>query len=101
MAWASSETPTDAVFAVIGYPADRGVVDWFPAVSGRENLTTWQGTEWIRSGFRREEATAVANCRTPDCLPYADYYVLRPQCCPEIEETVESVEPNTFRATTE
>ena len=43
--------PARRDFAVIGYPADRGLVEWFPALSGRENLTTWQGTECIRMGI--------------------------------------------------
>ena len=91
MAWASSETPPDAVFAVIGYPADRGVVEWFPALSGRENLTTWQGTEWVPGGFGRAEATAAANCREPACLPEAEYYVLRPGCCPDLANELRPV----------
>jgi hypothetical protein len=96
MLWAATETPTDATFAVIGYPADRGVVDWFPALSKRENVTTWQGTEWIPGGFQREEATAISNCRMPNCLPDANYYVLRPRCCAHIEEQLKFVIPTVF-----
>ena len=51
MAWAASETQSDATFAVIGYPADRGMVDWFPALSQRESVTTWQGSEWVPNGY--------------------------------------------------
>jgi hypothetical protein len=95
--WASSETPPGAVFAVIGYPADRGMVDWFPALSERENISTWQGTEWIPGGFRRDEATAISNCRTPDCLPsQADYYVLRPDCCPDLLPGMKPVRSGVF-----
>ena len=96
MAWAASETPADATFAVIGYPADRGFVEWFPALSGRENVTTWQGTEWVPGGFRREEATTISNCRDPDCLPEADYYVLRPGCCPDLDSSLREVRPGVF-----
>ncbi len=41
-----------------------GFVEWFPALSGRENLTTWQGTEWIPDGFPRAEATLGSSCRS-------------------------------------
>jgi hypothetical protein len=84
MAWASSETPTDATFAVIGYPIDRGFVEWFPALSGRENVTTWQGTEWLPRGSRQAQATAVSRCRASNCLPKAGYYVLKQDCCPDL-----------------
>ena len=96
MAWAASETPSDATFAVIGYPADRGMVDWFPALSQRENVTTWQGSEWVPSGYRRNEATEASRCRTLECLPEADYYVLRPGCCPDIAAELRSVRPSVF-----
>jgi hypothetical protein len=96
MAWAASETPADATFAVIGYPADRGVVDWFPALSHRENVTTWQGSEWIPGGFHRQEATLAAGCKTLGCLPDADYYVLRPGCCPEIASELNPVRPGVY-----
>ena len=32
MAWARAESPREATFAVVGYPADRGMVEWFPGV---------------------------------------------------------------------
>jgi hypothetical protein len=69
---------------VIGYPADRGVVEWFPALADRVNLTTWQGTEWLASGSRRPMATAWAECEIASCLPTADFYVVREGCCPEL-----------------
>lgn len=96
MAWASTETPADATFAVIGYPADRGFVDWFPALSGRENVSTWQGTEWIPGGLRRHEASEAANCRSISCLPAADYYVLRGDCCFEIAKVLRSVHADVY-----
>ncbi len=97
MAWAASQAPPDATFAVIGYPADRGVVEWFPALSGRENVTTWQGSEWVPgAGDRRSEATAAAQCRTLECLPEADYYVLRPGCCSEIASRLSPIRPGVF-----
>jgi hypothetical protein len=96
MAWAAQETPADATFAVIGYPADRGVVEWFPALSGRVNVTTWQGTEWVSTGDRRTHATAGSNCRDPVCLPEADYYILRPDCCPELVAALVKHRPGIF-----
>ena len=71
MPWAEAETPPDATFAVIGYPADRGFIDWFPALSRRENFTTWQGTEWIPDAYtgrklpRRHAAAPPIASRMP------------------------------------
>ena len=93
MAWAARETAPEATFAVIGYSADRGVVEWFPALSGRVNLTAWQGTEWLPSGDRRMQATGWANCRALGCLPDADFYVVRPECCPGLTERLAQVRP--------
>jgi len=85
MAWAATDTPEDATFAVIGYPTDRGMVEWFPAIARRENMTTWQGSEWVPGGGdRRPTASVAAGCGELSCLPDADYYVLRPDCCPEV-----------------
>ncbi|MGH2446597.1 MAG: ArnT family glycosyltransferase [Candidatus Limnocylindria bacterium] len=97
MQWAATETPQDATFAVIGYSADLGMVEWFPALSGRENVTTWQGSEWVPDGYRRREATELTRCRSIECLPEADYYVLRPDCCPEIEAQLLMVRSGVFR----
>jgi hypothetical protein len=98
MAWSARATPTDAVFAVIGYHPDRGVVEWFPALSGRQNITTWQGSEWVPGGDgRRAMATEVAACRSLACLPPADYYVLRPGCCAEIAAELLEVRDDVYR----
>jgi hypothetical protein len=95
MAWARSETQADAVFAVIGYNTDAAMVEWFPALSERRNLSTWQGTEWI-PGDQISDAMAVAACEDLGCLPEADYYVLRPGCCSDIEAALRGVGPQTF-----
>jgi hypothetical protein len=96
MEWARSQTDPGATFAVIGYSADLGMVEWFPALTQRENFTTWQGTEWIRGGLRVREAKSAAGCQSVACLPPADYYVLRPNCCPEIESALKEVGPHVF-----
>lgn len=86
MEWAAAETPAGSTFAVIGYSVERGFVEWFPALSGRENVTTWQGSEWVPGGEeRRQLSIESAGCLTPACLPEADYYVVRPGCCPELD----------------
>jgi hypothetical protein len=97
MAWAAAETDTDATFAEIGYPVDGGVVDWFPVLSGRKSVTTWQGTEWIAGGYRGEEAKTDIDCDELDCLPDADYYMLRPGCCVTLEASLTRVHANVFR----
>ena len=91
MAWAKAESPQGATFAVVGYPADRGMVEWFPALAERVNLTAWQGTEWLASGSRRAEATAWAECRAASCLPSADFYVVRGGCCPDLADVLRDV----------
>jgi hypothetical protein len=96
MAWAAAETDADATFAEIGYPVDGGVVDWFPALSHRNSVTTWQGSEWIAGGYRGQVAEADINCREVDCLPDADYYVLRQGCCAELEASLTRVHSNVF-----
>jgi hypothetical protein len=96
MKWARTDTLPEAIFAVIGYPADLGMVEWFPAISGRRNVTAWQGTEWVAGGFQRAEATAASDCRKVDCLPDADYYVLRPECCPDLVERLEQVRERVY-----
>jgi hypothetical protein len=82
MEWAHTKTEAGAEFALIGYPVDRGFVEWFPALAGRENVTTWQGSEWIgASGDQRMRSSTTASCRIPACLPAADYYIFEPACC--------------------
>ena len=97
MAWAERETAPESTFAVIGYPVDRGFVEWFPALSGRENVTTWQGTEWRPLGSRRDEAVVWAECEEASCLPDADYYIVREGCCAAVTDTLVAVRPGVYR----
>jgi hypothetical protein len=99
MASARNNTRHEATFAVIGYPVDRGFVEWFPALAERQNLTTWQGTEWILNGLTRKSAEMVARCRTVGCLSPVDYYVVREGCCPELDRALREVGPKIFRET--
>lgn len=96
-AWAAEETAPDATFAVIGYRFDAGMVDWFPALSQRHNVTTWQGTEWVADGYTRPEAVEVGDCRRLDCLPDVDYIVLRPGCCSELAAQLSRVRAGVYR----
>ncbi len=96
MTWVGDHTPIGATVAVIGYPADGGVVEWFPALSERRNVTTAQGSEWEASGNRWDEARAATQCRSLDCLPEADYFVLRPGCCDALAADLQEIGPNVF-----
>ena len=69
MDWARDQTPGDAEFALIGYSFDSGTVDWFPPLSHRRNVTTWQGTEWVADGSSRAAAEEVLACRDADMRP--------------------------------
>ena len=85
MAWAAEETPADSTFAVIGYPVDRGFVEWFPALSGRENRDDLAGQ---RVGPRRDPSTGASRAgprtaRRSPAFPRWDYYVVRQGCCTE------------------
>jgi hypothetical protein len=97
MAWASAETPDDATFAVVGYPVDREFVEWFPAISRRENATTWQGSEWVPGAAdRRNSAEQAERCTELECLPDAGYYILRPECCEGLEALLQRVHGTVF-----
>lgn len=102
MEWAATETPEEATFAVIGYPTDRGTVEWFPALAQRENITTWQGSEWVPGGRdRRRIASEAAGCKIASCLPAVDYYPLRPDCCAQLRMELQLVRSNVYaRGTT-
>lgn len=97
MAWLRDNTPPDATVAPIGYAADGGVVEWMPALSLRRSVTTAQGTEWLRDGDHWDEARAAVSCGSVECLPEADYYVLRPGCCPELSSALSRVGPDVYR----
>jgi hypothetical protein len=94
--WAGAESSPDATFAVVGYDVDRAMVEWFPALSQRRNLTAWQGSEWHPAGDRRDLAKAWASCQATSCLPAADYYVLQPDCCPGIANGLAVVHPHVY-----
>ena len=95
--WAATDTPPDATFAIIGYPVDRGFVEWFPALSGRENVTTWQGSEWVPGAAdRRERAAAAAECEAVECLPGADYYIFGPGYRQEIDDRFAEVHESVY-----
>lgn len=82
--WAAEVTPAGTTFAIIGYRFDSAMIDWFPALSGRHNVTTWQGTEWLPAGYTRAEAVEIGNCRELACAPDVDLYILRPGCCEDL-----------------
>jgi len=101
MEWAREETSRDATFAVLGYFVDGGTVEWFPALSERRNLTTWQGSEWHADRHSRDEAAGWADCRMLSCLPRADYYVVRPGCCSTIAEALHRIRDDVYVSETE
>jgi hypothetical protein len=48
--WISTETPSQSRFLVLGWqetPMLSPVLEWFPALSGRVNIVTIQGREWL------------------------------------------------------
>ena len=98
MQWVRDETPPGTTVAVIGYPPSGAVVEWFPALAGRRNATTAQGTEWVADGDRWDEASANVGCRSPGCLPEAHLYVLRPIAARD-SGALEAVGPGVYSRT--
>jgi len=48
--WTSTKTPSSSHFLVLGWQATpmlSPVLEWFPALSGRVNIVTIQGREWL------------------------------------------------------
>jgi hypothetical protein len=65
--WARRETPASSVFLIVPDSTweTAKTAEWFPALSGRLNLTTVQGTEWLNdNGF--DQARAIYD-RVYDC----------------------------------
>ena len=51
----------------------------------------------VALGYEEDaEAEAIADCTSVDCLPPADYYILLPGCCPEIEGELTRVRPQVY-----
>jgi hypothetical protein len=96
MAWAHGNSGPADTFAVIGYPADGGVVEWFPAIAQRRSVTTAQGSEWLPAGDSWERAWEDVRCRAISCLPEADFYVFQPGCCTDVERHMREVGPRVF-----
>jgi len=50
MKWIASATPTDSRFLAMTWrndPSLTPLLEWFPALSGRTNISTLQGREWL------------------------------------------------------
>jgi hypothetical protein len=76
MQWVKENTPADSRFLVLtgtNAVSCDSVLEWFPALTGRQSLYTVQGTEWTKgdefSPFIRE-TVALQACYddTPDCV---------------------------------
>ena len=57
MKWIASATPTDSRFLAMTWrndPSLTPLLEWFPALSGRTNISTLQGREWLpgKQNFR-------------------------------------------------
>ena len=64
-AWITENTPENARFAMLTYgdPFNTPAQEWFPALTGRINLTTVQGYEWLGTLFDRKETfEALQTC---------------------------------------
>ncbi len=70
LAWVKDHTDETAIFLVFddqGNPLLSPLVEWFPALSERRNLTTIQGTEWLNGDQHyNRQMTLITNTR--QCL---------------------------------
>jgi 4-amino-4-deoxy-L-arabinose transferase-like glycosyltransferase len=69
MEWVATETDPDASFAVVSgwHWALDAEAEWFPALTGRQSVTTVQGTEWTgRFEERVDRAVALPRCIVAD-----------------------------------
>ncbi len=72
MAWVMDNTDPNARFAVVSgrHWAVDAEAEWFPALTGRRNVTTVQGSEWLgRDRFRQQVAFAT---KLPVCIVRGD-----------------------------
>jgi len=73
--WVSTSTPTDSRFLIItqNNPLLDPESEWFPALTGRKNIGTVYGYEWLNDGLfgrRMDYARALQKCASLDvaCL---------------------------------
>lgn len=75
--WISAHTPTEARFLALDWypePAVSPVLEWFPALARRNNITTLQGREWL-DGNTHFNTRYKADHELRECL-YQDVYCL-------------------------
>lgn len=74
MIWVKENTPPGATFLVytgVESPEIDPFVEWFPALSGRGNISTIQGYEWLLAGDFYEfygSLTDLQQCKALDCI---------------------------------
>jgi hypothetical protein len=96
MTWVTENTPPDSRFAVLTYDfwADDAVTEWFPALTGRQSLSTAQGREWVpghsfQDVIRSHDDLALCTFYSAQCIEdwsaregvAYDYVFLSQHCC--------------------
>ena len=104
MAWVRENTDESDTFLVItgdtNWTTDR-TSEWFPALTGRTSLGTFQGYEWLgkeQSDEQAERAVRLQQCayRDPYCIEQwarsgdltFSYVYLAEECCPTLERAL-------------
>jgi len=70
--WIRLNTPKESKFVVItGKPAQLNdfINEWFPALTGRNSVTTIQGTEWLGSRIFAERRSTIFNLENCSPIP--------------------------------
>lgn len=59
--WVTNNIPPNARFVILNYgePLTSPIQEWFPALTGRINLSVVQGYEWLPGEFNRRRASAI------------------------------------------
>jgi hypothetical protein len=73
LAWVAAKTPSETNFLVLSgqtNPIHSALLEWFPALSERHNLTTVQGSEWL-PGKHHYQVQLSNFSQAQSCL-YAD-----------------------------
>ncbi|MEX2158568.1 MAG: hypothetical protein WEB04_04120 [Dehalococcoidia bacterium] len=104
MAWVKENTDENDTFLVVtgdtNWATDR-TSEWFPALTGRTSLGTFQGYEWLgrkKSEEQAERALRLQQCAYSDsfCIEHwarsgdvtFSYVYLAERCCPTLERSL-------------
>ena len=109
MEWVRQNTPAEARFLVLTGTSSvscDSVLEWFPALTGRQSLLTVQGTEWtqganfnnyVRSTYAVQDCLLEGDAACLDAaVPRSDYDYIYLSKQLRVDNCVLLAEPQTF-----